>query len=137
MKLNPYVNFDGRCAEAIKFYEQVIGAKVVSKMTWGEAPMASELPAETHNMIMHAALTIGDGQLMCADSPPGSYHKPTGMNVAIHVQDAAEGERLFKGLSQNGTVTMPYSQTFWSRGFGMCTDRFGVPWMVNCEQTPE
>lgn len=133
MKINTYLTFNGQCAEAIKFYEQAIGAKVLFKMTWGESPMAGELPAEMHNMIMHATLELGDGQLMCADSPPGSYEKPAGMSVSLHVSDITEGERVFKALSENGSVTMPFEKTFWSPGFGMCVDKFGIPWMVNTE----
>ncbi len=134
MHINPYLNFDSQCEAAIKFYEQALGAKTLFKMTWGEAPMANELPAETHKLIMHATLAVGDGQIMCADSPTGRYHKPTGINVSLHVKDTTEGERIFKALSENGHVTMPYSQTFWSRGFGMCVDQFGIPWMVNSEE---
>lgn len=133
MKISTYLTFNGQCAEAIKFYEQAIGAKLLFKMTWGESPMAKDLPAEAHNMIMHSTLELGDGQLMCADSPPGSYEKPAGMSVSLHVSDAAEGERLFKALSENGSVTMPFEKTFWSPGFGMCVDQFGIPWMVNTE----
>src|SRR5213594_1960417 len=134
MHINPYLNFDGRCEEAIKVYEGVLGAKLLFKMTWGEGPMAAELPAEAHKLIMHATLAVGDGQLMCADSPPGGYEKPTGTYLSLLVKDTAEGERIFKVLSEKGTVTMPYQQTFWSPGFGMCVDQFGIPWMVNCEQ---
>jgi PhnB protein len=71
---------------------------------------------------------------MGADSPPGSYQKPTGMNVSLHLKDTAEGERIFKALAENGTMIMPFEKTFWSPGFGMCVDQFGIPWMINCEQ---
>ena len=134
MQINPYLNYDGQCEAAIKFYKEALGAKLLFQMTWGESPMANELLAEAHKLIMHATLAIGDGQIMCADSPPGRYQKPAGMNVSLHVKEVAEGERIFKALSENGNVTMPYQQTFWSRGFGMCVDQFGIPWMVNCEQ---
>ena len=134
MQLSPYLFFNGQCAEAIKFYEQAIGAKLLFKMTWGESPMAGELPPEAHNWIMHSTLQLGEGQIMCADSPPGSYEKPAGMSVSLHVSDAGEGERLFKALSENGNAAMPFQKTFWSSGFGMAVDRFGIPWMVNCEQ---
>ena len=133
MHISTYLNFNGECARAIKFYEQAIGAKVLFKMTWGESPMAKDCPVETHGLIMHSTLTVGDGQIMCADSPPDHYKKPTGMNVSLHVKDKAEGERLFKALSEGGNVQMPFEQTFWSPGFGMCVDRFGIPWMVNTE----
>jgi PhnB protein len=133
MHISTYLNFNGECARAIKFYEQAIGAKVLFKMTWGESPMAKDCPVETHGLIMHSTLTVGDGQIMCADSPPDHYKKPTGMNVSLHVKDKAEGERLFKALSEGGNVQMPFEQTFWSPGFGMCVDRFGIPWMINTE----
>ena len=71
---------------------------------------------------------------MGADSPPGRYTKPTGMNVSIHVKDAAEAERIFKALSEGGEVQMAFQKTFWSPGFGMCVDQFGIPWMVNTNQ---
>ena len=137
MHLNPHVNFNGECEAAFKFYEQVLGGKITFSMTWGEMPGADQFPAETHKLIMHATLSIGDQSLMGADSPPGRYEKPKGMNVSIHVKGTAEGERIFNGLAENGNITMPFEKTFWSPGFGMCVDRFGIPWMVNCEQAPE
>jgi PhnB protein len=134
VKVNPYLNFNGDCAAALKFYEKVLGARVTFSMTWGEMPGADQFPAETHNLIMHASVNIGEDVVMCADSPPGRYEKPTGMNVSIHVKDVSEGESLFNSLAESGNVTMPFQKTFWSPGFGMCVDRFGIPWMVNCEE---
>lgn len=133
MHINPYLNFNGQCAEAFKFYEEVFGGKVTFSMTWGEMPDADQFPKEAHKLIMHTSLTVGDQTIMGADSPPGQYEKPAGLNVSIHVKDVAEGERLFNKLSAGGSVTMPFQKTFWSPGFGMCADRFGIPWMVNCE----
>jgi PhnB protein len=136
MQLNPYLNFNGECEAALKFYEQVLGGKVTFKMTWGEMPGADQFPAETHKLILHATLNIGDQVLMGADSPPGRYQQPKGINISLHFKDKAESERIFKALAENGNVTMPFEQTFWSPGFGMCVDRFGIPWMVNTEGTP-
>ena len=133
MQLNPYVNFNGQCEAAFEFYEQVLGGKITFKMTWGEMPGADQFPPETHKLIMHATLAVGDQTLMGADAPPDRYKQPTGMNVSIHV-NKTDGERIFNALAQNGNVTMPFQQTFWSPGFGMCVDQFGIPWMVNCEQ---
>jgi PhnB protein len=134
MKLNPYLNFNGQCAEAFKFYEHVLGGKISFTMTWGEMPGADQFPAETHKLIMHSTLNIGDAVLQGADAPPGRYQEPKGINVTIHAKDTAEGERIFNALAEHGKVTMPFEKTFWSPGFGMCTDRFGIPWMVNTEQ---
>lgn len=133
MQINPYLNFNAQCEEAFKFYAQVLGGKITFSMTWGEMPGADQFPPETHKQIMHATMNAGDAMLMGADSPPGQYEKPTGINVSIHVKDTVEGERIFKALSENGSVTMPFEKTFWSPGFGMCVDQFGIPWMVNTE----
>jgi len=134
MQINPYVNFDGDCAEAFKFYEQALGGKVMFMMTWGEMPGGpDQFPPELQKRIMHASLKVGEQTIMGADSPPDKYHTPQGMNVSIHVKDKAEGERVFNALAENGKVNMPFGETFWSPGFGMCVDRFGIPWMVNTE----
>ncbi len=97
-------------------------------------PGADQFPAETHKLIMHSRLSVGEQVLMGADAPPDRYQQPKGINVSIHVKDTAEGERIFKALAENGTVTMAFEKTFWSPGFGMCVDQFGIPWMVNTEQ---
>ena len=135
MNLNPQIglSFDGRCEAAFKFYERCLNGKIEYLLRWGESPMAKDSPPETHGLIMHSTLAVGNSQIMCADSPPNHYQKPTGMNVSLHVKDKAEGERLFKALSESGNVIMPFAETFWSPGFGMCVDRFGIPWMINTE----
>jgi len=133
MRLNPYLNFNGDCEAAFNFYEQVLNGKILFKMTWGESPMAEQLPPEGRNSIMHTTLSVGDTILMGADTMPGTYQKPAGIYVSLSLSDAAEGERVFKALKENGTVQMEFQQTFWAKGFGVCVDRFGIPWMVNCE----
>ena len=137
MQINPYLNFNGQCEEAFKFYEQVLNGKIAFMTTWGEMPDAAQLPAEAHKMIMHATLTVGDQTLLGADSPPGSYQPPQGVNVAIHHKETAECKRIFEALAADGKVQMPFQKTFWSAGFGMCVDRFGVPWMINSECEPD
>jgi PhnB protein len=134
MQLNPYLNFNGQCEAAFKFYEQVLAGKITFMMTWGEMPGADQFPAESHKLIMHASLSVGTSVLMGADAPPGRYQQPKGINVSIHLKDIAEGERIFNALADKGTVQMPFEQTFWSPGFGMLIDQFGIPWMINCEQ---
>ena len=133
MQVNTYLNFKGDCAKALKFYEQTIGAKVLFQMTWGESPMAKDCPAEMQGMIMHSTLQVGNSQIMCADTPPDRYEKPAGMSVSLHVKDPAEGEKLFNALAEGGNTMMPFQKTFWSPGFGMCVDKFGIPWMINTE----
>ena len=83
---------------------------------------------------MHARLAVGDEVLMGSDSPPGQqYEVIKGISVALNVNDPAEAERVFNALAENGTIQMPIQSTFWAARFGMLTDQFGVPWMVNCE----
>ena len=134
MKVNPYLTFNGQCAAAFKFYEQVLGGKISFSMTWAEMPGAEQYPPEAQKLIMHTSLCVGDEILMGADAPPDRYQKAQGINVSLHLKDLAEGERIFNALSENGSVTMPFQKTFWAPGFGVCVDQFGIPWMVNCEQ---
>jgi len=84
--------------------------------------------------ILHARLMIGDKAVMGSDAPPERYENPQGFSVALGIDGPAEAERIFHVLAENGTVTMPIQQTFWAARFGMLVDRFGIPWMVNCEQ---
>ena len=134
MQLNPYLNFDGQCEAAFKFYEECFGGKIQTLMTWGDSPMADQVPTEWRDKIIHTSLIVGDTALLGTDAAPDSYEKPRGISVTIQIKDAAEGERIFNSLAENGTVQMPFQQTFWATGFGMLVDRFGIPWMVNCGQ---
>ncbi len=133
MEIVPHLNFNGQCREAFETYEKVLGGKITFMGTWGEMPGADQFPAEMHKLIMHTTLSVGAQTIMGADSPPDRYEKPQGLWVSIGVKDIAEGERVFKALSEGGHVVMPFQQTFWSPGFGMCNDRFGTPWMVNTD----
>ncbi|MDQ3557459.1 MAG: VOC family protein [Gemmatimonadota bacterium] len=133
MQFTPYLNFDGQCAEAFRFYEQVLGGEL-EMQTHGDSPIAGEVPPETHDLILHARLKVGDALLMASDSPSEHYEKPQGLYVSIQVDDPADAERIFHALAENGKVTMPIEKTFWAERFGMLVDRFGTPWMVNCDQ---
>ena len=133
MELNPYLIFNGDCAEAFKFYEQTLGGKIESLMTFAGSPAAEHVPAEFADKVLHATIKIEGQTIMASDAPPGKYERPTGISVAIGLNDRERGERIFNALAENGTVQMPFEKTFWASGFGMCSDRFGIPWMVNVE----
>ena len=133
MQLNPYLLFNGDCAEAFKFYEETLGGKIEGLHTFAGSPAAEHAPPEWGDKVLHATISIGDYKLMGSDAPPGRYEKPTGISVSISLNDREKGERIFNALAEGGTTTMPFGKTFWADGFGMCTDRFGIPWMVNCE----
>lgn len=134
MQLNPYLLFNGDCEAACKFYEQVLGAKIVAMMPHKGTPAAEQVPAEWLNKILHARLTIGDQVVMASDAPPERYSKPGGFSINLSFSDPAEAERVFHALAENGTEFMPLAETFWAVRFGMLEDRYGIPWMVNCEK---
>ena len=132
MQLNPYIHFNGNCEAALKYYQKVLGARIEAMLRFAEGPPEMQMPAEYKDKIMHALVTIDGEALMASDAPPGHFETPQGFSVALQLQDPADAERKFKALADGGSVTMPFGQTFFSQGFGMCTDRFGIPWMVNC-----
>jgi PhnB protein len=134
MQLNPYLNFKGQCEEAFKFYEQVLGGKIEAMMRFAESPMADHVPAEQRNAIIHARLSVGDQLLMGSDAPPEHFSEPHGFAVSLSIDQPAEAERVFHALADGGSVEMPIQETFWAQRFGMLRDRFGTPWMINCER---
>jgi PhnB protein len=135
MELSPYLNFNGRCAEAFAFYERCLGGRIETMQTHGESPIRDQVPPDWQERVLYARLTVARGTLMGCDAPPDRFTAPQGMSVAISVS-AADAERIFKGLADGGRITMPFERTFWSPGFGMLVDRFGTPWMVNAEPSP-
>jgi PhnB protein len=134
MKFTPYLNFNGTCAAAFKFYEQVLGGKIEFMQTHAESPMKEHVPPDWQDKVIHVCLDVDGQKLMGSDSPQEHYKPAQGIYVSIHVKTPGEGKRIFDSLSQGGQVTMPYAETFWSPGFGMLVDRFGTPWMVNTGQ---
>jgi PhnB protein len=135
MQLNPYLIFDGQCEAAFQFYEQCLGGKISFLTTYAGTPAEQLVPAEWRGKILHSTLMVGDQVLMGADCPPGRYQAPQGFSVSLQVNDPVEAERIFHALAESGKVTMPIQKTFWSSRFGMLVDQFGIPWMINCEQT--
>ena len=134
MTLHPHLAFNGQCEAAFRFYEKSLGGKVTFMMNYASSPVAAQFPSAWNDRIMHASLTVGDNMLSGGDAPPDKYEKPQGFCVSLGLKDAKEGERIFNALAENGTVQMPFEKTFWAAGFGMVTDQFGIPWIVNCEQ---
>lgn len=133
MDFTAYLNFDGTCDEAFRFYADTLHGEIEFRQTMGESPMRDQTPPEHYDRIMHVRLRAGDGVLMGSDAPPGVHSKPTGFAISINLEDAAEGERVFNALADGGTVQMPLAETYWAKRFGMLTDRYGIPWMVNAE----
>lgn len=133
MKVTTYLGFKGNCREAFDYYAKVLGGKILFRMTYGESPMADAHPDAKDN-IMHNTLELPNGELLQgADAPPGQGSAHAGFCVCVSLKDAAEAKKIFGALADGGQVQMPFDKTFWSPGFGMCLDKFGVPWMVNVE----
>jgi PhnB protein len=131
MDFIPYLNFNGTCGAAFKFYEHVLGGTIEFLQTHGESPMKDHVPADWHDKVMHVCLDVEGQKLMGSDAPSDDFVPAQGMYVNIRVPTAGEGKRIFDALASGGQVTMPFAKTFWSDGFGMTVDRFGTPWMVN------
>jgi PhnB protein len=134
VQINPYLFFKGQCEEAFTFYAKVLGGKIVAMMPHEGTPAEGNVPAEWRKKIIHARLQVGDMLLMASDAPPTHSEWMQGFTVNVGVDDPKEAERIFHALSEGGTVRMPIQETFWAVRFGMLVDRFGTPWMVNCEK---
>jgi PhnB protein len=133
MQLNAYLHFNGNCEEAFRFYEQATGGKIEVKSTFGDSPMAAQMPA-MKDKIVHARIRIGDTVLMGSDSPPERFSPPQGFSLSLGARTNAEAERVFQALSAGGQVHMPMAESFFAQRFGMLVDRYGIPWMVICEK---
>jgi PhnB protein len=136
MQLLPYLYFDGDCEKAFRFYEKCFGGRIEEMVTHAGTPAEQQVPAEWRSKILHARLAVGDVVLMASDAPPGRYHKPQGFSVSIQIPELSRAERTFQSLAESGTVIMPFRQTFFAARFGMLVDKFGTPWMVNCDWAP-
>ena len=134
MQLSPYLIFNGQCEAAFKFYEECLGGKIEAMFTYVGTPAEEHVPPEWRHKILHGRLIVGDRVLMGCDAPPERYKEPEGFSVSLEIKDPADAERIFNALAENGSVEMPLQKTFWSACFGMAVDRFGIPWMINCEQ---
>jgi PhnB protein len=132
MQINPYLFFNGQCEEAFKFYEKLLGGKIIAMLPHEGTPAESSVSPEWRKKIMHARMEVGGQFLMGSDAPPEYQQKPQGFSVSVEFSDPAEAKRIFEALADRGAVKMPFSETFWAKGFGMLEDRFGIPWMVNC-----
>lgn len=133
-KVNPYLGFSGNCEEAFKFYKSVFGGEFSNLSRFSDVPADMPSPESDGDKIMHVSLPIGEGQVvMGSDRPSSMGPTVSGNNVHVSVSPASreEGLRIFNGLSEGGQITMPFEKTFWGADFGMCTDKYGVQWMVN------
>ena len=136
MQVQPYLNFDGRCEEAIEFYKKSLGAKVdmMMRMKENPEPQPGMSPPGTENKILHSAFHIGDTQVMASDGRCLGKAKFDGIMLSLSAKDKSEAERIFNALADGGKVQMPLAKSFFASSFGMVADRFGVSWMVLCSK---
>lgn len=135
MEMNPYLSFKGQCEEAFRFYAKSLGGQVGEIFRYGGSPMAGDVPADWSDKVMHGSVTIANQVLMGGDVAPERYEAPRGFSLSIQIASVADAERMFADLAGGGTIVMPLEKTFWAERFGMVVDRFGVPWLINCEAT--
>lgn len=132
-----YLAFDGKCEDAFRFYEKALRGKILMMLRISDAPPEVPRMPGSENRIMHARLQVGERLLMGGDAPTHvPFTPPSGFCSNVMVDDPAEADRVFDALAEGGKVTMPIMETFWAQRFGMLIDKFGVPWMVNCEKHP-
>ena len=134
MQLYPYLTFDGRCEEAFKFYAECLGGKITFMMTYENTPMDLQAPPDWKKKISHLTFFVDGFMLSGVDVLPGKYEKPQGFVLQFNLNDPVAAESIFKTLAENGTVQMPLQKTFWAERFGQLIDRFGIPWVINCEK---
>jgi PhnB protein len=133
MQVQPYLNFDGRCEEAIEFYRRVLGAEVTTLMRFQDSPepcAPGMVPPGTENKVMHASFRIGDTTVLASDCHSGGQPSFQGFSLSLTLPDGARAERVFGALADGGRVQMPLGKTFFASHFGLVADRFGVSWMI-------
>lgn len=134
MQIQPYLFFDGRCAEAVEFYRRALGAEVEMMMRYKDSPEPAPpgmVPPGSEDKVMHVSFRVGESVIMASDDCSAKPEALGGFSLSIAVADAAEAKRCFDALVDGGTVVMPLGKTFWSPSFGMLKDRYGVGWMIN------
>jgi PhnB protein len=132
MQVQPYLNFDGRCEEALEFYSRALGAEVTALMRYKDSPQpaAGMTPPGAENKVMHASFRIGQSTVMASDCHCGAKPNFQGFSLALTPPNEAAAERVFAALAEGGQVQMPLAKTFFSPRFGVVADRFGVSWMI-------
>ncbi|MCP5144736.1 MAG: VOC family protein [Gammaproteobacteria bacterium] len=124
--------FNGCCREAFDFYRALFGGEIITLMSYGESPLAADTDTRFHEYIIHASLRFDGGEIAGADLLPDAYQPPRGFFVLMSIDSLARARDIFAGLADGGSIRMPLQPTFWSPGFGVVTDRFGIPWEISC-----
>ena len=130
MQVQPYLFLEGRCEEAMQFYQKALGAELIALMRWKDSPDTSMASPGTPESVMHARFRIGDTVIFASDGRCSGQPGFQGFALSIEVDDERDADRKFGALAEGGQVQMPLGKTFFAKKFGMVTDRFGVAWMI-------
>jgi PhnB protein len=130
--VSTHLTFSGQCQAAFRFYERCLNARIVTMLSYGETPMAAQVPPGWRDKIVHANLQLGEQLIAGADVLPDQFQQPQGFYVLLSVARTQAGT-IFDGLGEGGSVLMPLQKTFWSPAFGVVVDRFGIPWEISGE----
>ncbi|CAN7507631.1 VOC family protein [Rhizobacter sp. LjRoot28] len=132
-QLDPYLTFDGNCSEAMRFYADALGGKVLSEMKFGDTPGCEDMGIgpEFAGQTMHICIELDGRMLMGSDSAGQPFAGRRGISLALTYPTVDEARRSFDTLGAGGKVVMPMDKTFWAEAFGMVEDRFGTSWLIN------
>lgn len=134
MRLITHITFNGHCKEAFELYASCLGGQITTMLTYGASPMASSAP-DLADKIVHATLEVGDQRLTGVDVPADTYKKPQSFAIQLNIDDPGQALSIFNTLASGGVVQLPLAKTFWAEHYGILTDRYGVPWEINCGQS--
>lgn len=135
--INPYLNFNGNCEEAFNHYKSIFGGEFgyVGRYTEMPADPNHPLSEEDKNKIMHISLPLTKDNVLMGSDTGGEWASDlkvgNNISISINASSKAEADRIFNALADGGQITMPMGDTFWGDYFGMCTDRFGINWMMS------
>lgn len=133
MSLSCHLQFDGQCEAAIRCYQGILGGEITTLLRFGESPLGAQVPPDWQARILHAHLQIGALSLLGSDAFPGTYQRPQGFAVTLGMAALTQAASVFEALADGGQIQMPFQACFWTPGFGVLVDRFGIPWEVNCD----
>jgi PhnB protein len=133
MRISPHLCFDGQCRNAFQAYQRILGGSIQTMLTYGESPMATSTDPHWHDRIVHATLVLDDVELTGVDMLPEAYRVPQGFFVTITVSGSSRANDILSALGDGGRIQVPFQSTFWSPGFGVLVDRYGIPWEINTD----
>lgn len=132
LRISTHLHFSGQCQEAFEFYKELLGASITLMLTYGDSPVANQVPSEWQSKIVHASLSLNDIEIAGDDVLSDQFEQPKGFHLTLQMNDELEAKRVFTALSEAGTITLPLGKTFWSPCYGIVADQFGISWEVNC-----